>query len=300
MISSIGAWTKAGPGILSLGGTNTYTGATTVSAGVLRADSIGAFSAGSAFTIYTDAVLDLHGNSNAVGSLIGSGVVSNSGTEGPAPATLSVGADNTSTTFSGLLQDGASTLGLIKVGTGTLTLTGANTYSDGTTVGSGTLQLGNGGTTGSILGQNLSINPDGVITGAYFEPISGNPFGGSYRVFVRTPDGIFTTFDAATYPHCCTWSFPSGITPAKAITGSFNDGFAAKHGFLRESDGRVTSFDVPGAGTGFNQGTVPLGITPAGLIMGLYIDAKYRPHGFFFLPRRGLRAKNEAAPIHHR
>jgi hypothetical protein len=138
----------------------------------------------------------------------------------------------------------------------------------------------------TLLGQNLSINPDGVITGAYFEPISGNPFGGSYRVFVRTPDGIFTTFDAATYPQGCIWSFPSGITPAKAITGSFNDGFAVKHGFLRDSDGRVTSFDVPGAGRGFNQGTVPLGVSPAGLIMGLYIDAKYRPHGFFLLPRR--------------
>jgi hypothetical protein len=138
----------------------------------------------------------------------------------------------------------------------------------------------------TLLGQNLYINPDGVITGTYFEPISGNPFGGNYRVFVRTPDGIFNTFDAASYPHGCIWSFPSGITPAEVITGSFNDGFAVKHGFLRESDGRVTSFDVPGAGTGFNQGTVPLGISPAGLIMGLYIDAKYRPHGFLFIPRR--------------
>jgi hypothetical protein len=138
----------------------------------------------------------------------------------------------------------------------------------------------------TLLGQNLYINPDGVITGTYFEPISGNPFGGNYRVFVRAPDGAFTTFDAATYPHCRIWSFPSGITPAEAITGSFNDGFAVKHGFLRASDGTVTTFDVPGAGTGFNQGTVPLGISPAGVIMGLYIDAKYRHHGFFFLPRR--------------
>src|SRR5262245_57895828 len=46
-------------------------------------------------------------------------------------------------------------------------------------------------------GQNLYINPDGVITGTYFELISGNPFGGNYRVFVRTPDGTLTTFDAA-------------------------------------------------------------------------------------------------------
>jgi hypothetical protein len=81
-------------------------------------------------------------------------------------------------------------------------------------------------------------------------------------------------------------SFPSGITPAETITGSFNDGFAVKHGFLRASDGTVTTFDFPGAGTGFDQGTVPLGISPAGIIMGLYIDAKYKHHGFFFLPRR--------------
>ena len=120
--------------------------------------------------------------------------------------------------------------------------------------------------------QTLYINPDGVITGAYFEPISGNPFAGNYRVFVRNLDGTFTTFDAATYPPCCIWSFPSGITPADAITGSFNDGFTINHGFLRARDGTVTTFDVPGAGTGFNQGTAPLCINPAGVIMGLYID----------------------------
>jgi hypothetical protein len=133
--------------------------------------------------------------------------------------------------------------------------------------------------------QTLYINPDGVITGAYFEPISGNPFGGNYRVFVRNPDGTFTTFDAATYPPCCIWSFPSGITPADAITGSFNDGFTINHGFLRARDGTVTTFDVPGAGTGFNQGTAPLGINPAGVIMGLYIDANNGHHGFLLLRR---------------
>jgi hypothetical protein len=128
--------------------------------------------------------------------------------------------------------------------------------------------------------QPLYINPDGVITGTYFEFISGSPFGGNFRVFVRTPEGALTTFDAATYPPCCIWSFPSGITPAGAITGSFNDGFTINHGFLRAPDGTVTTFDAPGAGTGFNQGTAALGITPAGLIMGLYIDANYLHHGF--------------------
>ena len=37
-------------------------------------------------------------------------------------------------------------------GTGTTILTGNNTYTGGTTIDAGTLQLGNGGTTGSIVG----------------------------------------------------------------------------------------------------------------------------------------------------
>jgi hypothetical protein len=132
--------------------------------------------------------------------------------------------------------------------------------------------------------QTLYINAEGVITGAYFESILGNPFGGIYRVFVRTRSGSFITFDAATYPPCCIWSFPTGITVGGAITGSFNDGHTINHGFLRDRDGTVITFDAPGAGTGFNQGTVPLGITSEGVIMGLYIDAKRVSHGFVLLP----------------
>src|SRR5258708_1308455 len=136
---------------------------------------------------------------------------------------------------------------------------------------------------GVSFGQNLYINPDGLITGTYFEPISGNPFGGNYRVFLQALDGTFTTFDAAPYPPSSIWSFPSCFTPAGAITGSFNDGFSINHGFLRASDGTITTFDVPGAGTGFNEGTAPLGITPAGEIMGLYTAAHRVTHGCLFL-----------------
>jgi hypothetical protein len=144
-----------------------------------------------------------------------------------------------------------------------------------------------------IFGAPLYMNPQGVITGAYFQPISGNPVGGNYRVFVRATDGTFTTFDAVMYPNgnpslnipCCTWSFPSGITPAGTITGAFNDGFSINHGFLRASDGTITTFDAPGAGKGLNQGTAPMGITPSGVITGLYIDANGVHHGFLFFPR---------------
>ena len=39
---------------------------------------------------------------------------------------------------------------LTQAGTGTMTLTGANTYTGGTTISAGTLQIGNGGTTGTL------------------------------------------------------------------------------------------------------------------------------------------------------
>ncbi len=50
--------------------------------------------------------------------------------------------------------------GLTKLGLGTLTLIGANTYSGGTTVESGTLQIGNGGSTGALPG---NVHNDGVL-----------------------------------------------------------------------------------------------------------------------------------------
>lgn len=49
---------------------------------------------------------------------------------------------------------------LTKDGSGTLTLTGANTYLGNTTISLGTLRLGDGGTSGSILGD---VSNDGVL-----------------------------------------------------------------------------------------------------------------------------------------
>ncbi|WP_165920171.1 autotransporter domain-containing protein [Chthoniobacter flavus] len=67
-------------------------------------------------------------------------------------ATLNVQED-VDTIFAGTIVDGSATGGgLLKAGPGTLTLTGTNTYTGLTTIIAGTLQLGNGGNTGSILG----------------------------------------------------------------------------------------------------------------------------------------------------
>jgi len=59
--------------------------------------------------------------------------------------TLTVGSNNLSTEVSGVIADGGASGGvggaLVKVGTGTLTLTGANSYSGGTTINAGTLAV---------------------------------------------------------------------------------------------------------------------------------------------------------------
>src|SRR2546430_925587 len=40
-----------------------------------------------------------------------------------------------------------------------------------------------------------------------------------------------------------------GINPVGTITGFIRDANAARHAFLRTSDGTITVFDAPGAGT---------------------------------------------------
>jgi autotransporter-associated beta strand protein len=80
--------------------------------------------------------------------------------------TLTSGNDNTSTTFSGTIS---GTGGLTKIGSGTWVLTGNNTYSGPTTITAGTLQLGNGGTSGSIFGNvinnaNFAVNRSDTFT----------------------------------------------------------------------------------------------------------------------------------------
>ena len=154
-ITGTASLTKDGPGTLTLSGSNTYGLATAVVSGILKAGSSTALSANSAFSITS--VLDLNGFNNSVGSLTGTGTVLNNG---ETDAALAVGNNNASTIFSGVLQNGTSALQITKSGTGTLTLTGANTYSGGTTIAAGTLQIGNGGTTGSIAG---NVTNNGIL-----------------------------------------------------------------------------------------------------------------------------------------
>jgi autotransporter-associated beta strand protein len=78
---------------------------------------------------------------------------------------LTVGGNNLSTTVSGPISDGGVGGGaggaLIKVGTGALMLTGANTYTGATTVNAGTLEV-DGSTASSSL---LTVNTGGMLIG---------------------------------------------------------------------------------------------------------------------------------------
>jgi autotransporter-associated beta strand protein len=146
VISGAGKVSVSGGGTMILSGDNTYGNGTTIAAG---------------------STLQL-GNGGVAGSIPGD--VANGGT-------LAFNRSN-DYAFAGAISDNGGNAGsLIQNGGGKITLTADNTYTGGTTVAAGTLQLGNGGTTGSILGNvtnngTLAFNRsnsyqfDGVISGS--------------------------------------------------------------------------------------------------------------------------------------
>ena len=133
---------KTGAGTLTLTGTNAYTGSTTISEGTLK----GNIASGTDLSIADSAIYDGDNKARSVGGLNGGGNIFN--TDG---LTVQSG------TFGGVIDN--SNTSLIKTGAGTLTLTGNNAYTGGTTINAGTLK-------GNIAsGTDLSIAASAIYDG---------------------------------------------------------------------------------------------------------------------------------------
>lgn len=126
-ISGTGIVTKQDTGTLTFSTAQSYTGATNIDAGTLALSGSGALSSSTALTATGNFDISAASGDRTIGSLAGSGGVT-------LGANTLVLASNDSTTFSGII---AGTGGLTKQGTGTVILTGANTYSGTTTISGG-------------------------------------------------------------------------------------------------------------------------------------------------------------------
>ncbi|HTG45343.1 MAG TPA: autotransporter-associated beta strand repeat-containing protein, partial [Verrucomicrobiae bacterium] len=133
--------------------------------------SIGAPTGGSApiKLVGNGKLYDLLDSYLEIGSLEGDGFVSLGTLTG---ANLSIGTNNLSTVFSGLIEErsGSTKSALTKIGTGSLTLNGANTYAVGTTIEAGELVLnnrtGSGTGTGAVQVNAGRLAGRGIIAGA--------------------------------------------------------------------------------------------------------------------------------------
>ncbi|ENS27880.1 autotransporter-associated beta strand, partial [Brucella abortus F6/05-4] len=140
-VAGAGGLTKSGSGTLTLSGANSYTGATTVSAGtlVVANDNTG----GGTTTVDVGAGLQI-GTGGVSGSLAGD-IVNN--------GTLVVDRSNAFDLANVISGTGS----LTKNGAGTLTLSGVNSYTGGTTVSAGTLAVRADNNLGDASG-GLAIN----------------------------------------------------------------------------------------------------------------------------------------------
>jgi autotransporter-associated beta strand protein len=199
-IAGTGNVVKTGPGNLDFAGpqANTYTGTTTVQAGILGlakttinatvlgpivitggelqvdAPGAGQIADGATVTVHAPGQFHLDSGFETIGSLTGDGQVR------VGQGTLSIGANNTSTTFTGTIAGDPAPGGqaaekyfrVIKVGTGQLSLTSADNrladqlvvdagtlVLDGTVNGSGVLVRG-----GTLAGTGTMLDTNGVNT----------------------------------------------------------------------------------------------------------------------------------------
>ncbi|TCT01681.1 autotransporter domain-containing protein [Aquabacter spiritensis] len=270
-ITGAGQLEVIGQGTIVLTGNNSYAGGTLVRGATLEVSSdanLGAASGG----------LTLAGGTLSTTASFTSARAIALGTPPSLNKALSSGggtfqvADGTVLTLSGVIS-GEGTL--TKTGTGTLVLTGENTYSGLTTISAGTLQLGNGGTTGSITGDvvnNASLVFNRSDTYSFPGTISGSgtvTFTGGGTVLFETPGAYSGPISVSN----ATLTLESGSQSGSVFTvgsGGLINGNGQIGGLVVNGGGIAAPGNSPGtisvAGSvAFNDGAVyRVDVTPAG------------------------------------
>lgn len=158
VISGTGNLIKTGDGTLSLSGANTYSGSTSINYGTLQLNAANVIPDGaSKGDVLLYGTLDLNSYSETINGLSGNGVVDNSSEGTPV---LTIGANNANSTFEGSINNNTGALQLTKTGSGTIILTGNNTYSGATTVSAGELRIN-----GSASSSALTVNSGAKLSG---------------------------------------------------------------------------------------------------------------------------------------
>jgi fibronectin-binding autotransporter adhesin len=222
--ASSGGVTKAGAGTLTYNAANTYTGATTISAGTLKLGSANGIGSGSAVNLsIAGAQFNLNNFNDTIGSL--TGVAGTTVTLGS--GTLTTGGNNTTTTYTGVISGSGG--GLTKEGTGVMTLAGANTYTGATQINNGTLTLtnlnalGSGATQSSSTtiasGATLSSAVNATFGNTNTINLAGTGVGGVGALISTVSTGVFS--NAITLTNDTTIGGAANLTLNGIISGGF-------------------------------------------------------------------------------
>lgn len=226
-------FTNNGLGTFVLNGDNTFTGAVTVGVGTMQLGHVNALGSTSGTTsIASGATLDLNGLTNLAETISGVSGTGNGGIGALVNSNISKAASLTGNitlngfnanlggagdlTLSGIVAETGASRTLTKLGIGTITLSGANSYTGATTVNAGILNFANTGAkaagtvtaaaTGTI---GLGVGGAGYYSSSDVDALFANTLTG---FSLNSASGVALDTTAGNFTHA------SNITGSRALT----------------------------------------------------------------------------------